>query len=69
MADDADRADERIANVVSDALAEARRKPRLIAAGFCHYCGEQVQAGHLFCDKECAGDWEYEQERRKANGC
>lgn len=66
--DDADRADARIENVVDDALAEARRKPRLIAAGFCHYCAETVQPGHLFCDKECASDYDYEQARRKANG-
>ena len=66
--DDADRADSRIENALSDALAEVRRKPSLIAVGFCHSCGEGVQPGHLFCDKDCRDDYDHEQTRRKTNG-
>lgn len=66
--DDADRAEERIENTIADALAEVRRKPSLLAVGFCHYCGEAVAPSHLFCDKDCASDWDYEQARKKANG-
>jgi len=71
MADIADRADTQIENTVADALREARRAPSLIAAGFCHYCGEAVANGMLFCDtqeNECAKDWHHEQARKKANG-
>lgn len=72
MADDADRAESRIENAVADGLAEVRRRPpELIAVGFCHYCGEAVLPGRLFCDSsenDCAKDWEFERARRKANG-
>lgn len=68
MADDADRAEERIENTIADAIAAVRRKPILLAVGHCHYCGEMTHPGHLFCNKECATDWDYEQARRKANG-
>lgn len=72
MSDDADRADERIQNVIDDGLKEARRaKPSLIPVGRCHYCNEIVVHGMLFCDteeNECAKDWEHEQARKKANG-
>lgn len=66
--DDADRAEERIENTIADGIAECRRAPSLIAVGFCHYCGDPVAPGRLFCDIYCARDWEYEQARRKANG-
>lgn len=34
------------------------RKPVLRAVGVCWYCGEPVNSGALFCDKDCAADWE-----------
>ena len=68
MADDADRAAPNIENMIADGIAECRRAPSLIPVGFCHYCGEGVLPGRLFCDADCARDFEYEQARRKANG-
>lgn len=68
--DDADRADERIANVVADGLARARESAerQLPAIGCCHWCESPVGAGRVFCSKECAEDHEHERQRRKANG-
>lgn len=71
MADDADRAEARIEHTIADGIAAARRAPGLLAVGVCHYCGEPVAAGRLFCDSsenECAKDWEHEQRRRKDLG-
>jgi hypothetical protein len=71
MSDDADRADDRIEAYVTDGIANARRmldKVRLSPCGNCHYCGEWVKAGVLFCNKDCTDDWHYEQTRLKAMG-
>lgn len=72
MADDADRAESRIENMVADGLAEIRRrKPDLLAVGFCHWCGEAVMPGHLFCDSgynDCAQDWQHEQDMKRIAG-
>lgn len=74
MADEADRAgeltDAREANAIANCTAETKRRA-LIPAGFCHYCGENVGPGFIFCsveDNGCAKDYEYEQARRKVNG-
>lgn len=66
--DDADRAEERIQNTLNDALAEVRRKPSLLAVGYCHSCGEAIQTGHLFCDVDCRQDFEAREAARKRNG-
>lgn len=69
MADDVD---------ITTARAEAEA-PRLIVAsrkctpppptGRCLYCDAQLaDIEQHFCDAECARAWEYEQDRRRANG-
>ena len=68
MADIADRADQRIEEILADSLAEIRRKPSLIPTGQCYYCAAPVPAHHLFCSSECSIDHRYMMERRKANG-
>lgn len=68
MSDDADRADPRIEDTIADGIAEVRRSTSLIAVGFCHYCGEGILSGRLFCDVDCRDDYQHEQARRKANG-
>lgn len=68
MADDCDRAEDRQEEVLADALAAVRRAPSLIPVGFCHHCGEAVHPGYLFCDKECASDYEHAQKMRLIAG-
>lgn len=68
MADDADRAADREQAARDDALADVRRSPSLVPAGFCHYCNAPVPPSHLFCDADCRADHDYMTERRKAQG-
>ena len=71
MSDDADRAEERIEASIDDAIAHARHmleKVRMAPCMACHYCGEYVKAGVLFCCQDCRLDYEHEQERKKAQG-
>lgn len=69
MADEADRSDEKIFNVIDDGVAEARRKigKSLLPCGSCHWCGSPLHNKQaLFCpDDSCHADWEYEQECRR----
>lgn len=48
MADEIDRAQEIEEKQRAQALL--LRKPELVACGFCHWCGEQVKTGALFCE-------------------
>jgi hypothetical protein len=71
MSDDADRAEERIEAAISDAIAHVRHKMKqasISPCNACHFCGEWVKAGVLFCSRECASDWQYQQDRKKAQG-
>jgi hypothetical protein len=68
MSDDADRADQRIEEVLSDALAAARRAPILPPIGECYYCQESVGPVQRFCNKDCAEDFELEQAQLKRIG-
>ena len=68
--DDADRAEERIEQVMDDALAEVRRAQEhgVKATGMCLYCGEQVPPMLRFCDADCRDGWEYEDRLKKMQG-
>jgi len=71
MSDDADMADGKIEAAISDAIAHARHtleKVKLTPCSACHYCGEWVRAGVLFCSQDCQHDHEHEQARKKALG-
>lgn len=50
-------------------IRQAAREPSLKPIGICYYCGEEVSAPHIFCDRDCADG--YEQllaARRRNNG-
>lgn len=72
MADEIDRAQEIEEKQRAQALL--LRKPELVACGFCHWCGEQVKTGALFCepltpnDAGCRDDWQRDQDAKKRNG-
>lgn len=63
--DEADRADQRIEEVISDGIARARRYPSLIYTGMCYWCGGITGGGRLFCDADCRDDCEREQRMRR----
>jgi hypothetical protein len=68
MADDADIAAPHIESVVAAGIARAKDYKRLVACQRCHYCSSTVGPGQVFCDRDCADDWQHEQDRRKAQG-
>jgi hypothetical protein len=70
MADEADLAFESEQRHLAQALAAQRRSGgRLQPIGCCHYCaGSEAIEDRLFCDVDCAADWEYENSVRRKLG-
>lgn len=70
MADEADIAFDSEQRHLSQALAVQRaRHVRLQPKGACHHCGhDQGLEDRLFCDSDCAEDWEYEHTLRQKLG-
>ena len=68
--DEADLAFEWEQRNLAQALAAQRsRHGRLQPKGSCHNCGNTVAiADRLFCDADCAADWEYEHALRRKLG-
>jgi hypothetical protein len=68
--DEADLAFDSEQRYLSQALVAQRTSVApLRAKGSCHYCGnEDGIAERLFCDPDCAGDWEYEDTLRRRLG-
>jgi len=68
--DDADRAEERIEQVLEDALAEVRRAQErgIKAVGVCLFCGEPLPDHMRFCDADCRDGWEFEARMQRMNG-
>jgi len=70
MADEADIAFDLEQRYLAQALTAQRSKTGgLRATGTCHYCGnDENLADRLFCDADCASDWEYEFNLRRRLG-
>jgi hypothetical protein len=70
MADEADLAFDSEQRHLRLALAVQRsRRAVLQPAGSCHHCGSADGiAQRLFCDGECARDWEYQDALRRRLG-
>jgi hypothetical protein len=70
MADEADLAFDSEQRHLTQALAaQRRRRGMLQAVGSCHNCGNaEGIAGRLFCDADCAADWEYQDALRRKLG-
>lgn len=71
MADDVDRAQERIDNVVEGGRAIAGEKAAkvraLVPISYCYYCGTFVNQGMVFCDADCQHDYHHMLDREQAN--
>lgn len=61
MADEIDMANELAELALSHALRNLAAAPKLAPKGVCYYCESKVSATQLFCDADCAGDYEKEQ--------
>jgi hypothetical protein len=49
--------------------AQRSRASSLKPMGTCHHCGnDEGIANRLFCDSDCAADWEYEHTLRQRLG-
>jgi hypothetical protein len=70
MADEADLAFDSEQRYLTQALAAQRsRRDVLLPAGCCHNCGNTDGIDdRLFCDSECASDWEYQDNLRRKLG-
>lgn len=70
MADEADLAFDSEQRHLMQALAAQRRRSKVLQpAGSCYHCGNTDGIGdRLFCDVDCADDWEYEHRLRSRLG-
>jgi len=72
MADEADLAFDSEQRYLTQVLAAQRasgRRAGLPRAGRCHWCGNTDDIGdRLFCDSDCASDWEYEDSLQRRLG-
>jgi hypothetical protein len=68
--DEADLAFDSEQRHLTQALAAQRRRGKVLQpVGSCHHCGNtQAIADRLFCDADCADDWEYERALRSRLG-
>lgn len=58
MANNADRAQGTMDQLESKILAVRKHVPNIKPKGTCHYCKDEVNELQLFCDGDCAGDYE-----------
>jgi len=70
MADEADLAFDSEQRYLAHALAAQHLRNGILQAnGSCHFCGNGQGLGdRLFCDADCASDWEYEDSLRRRLG-
>lgn len=70
MADEADLAFDSEQRHLTQALAAQRQRRRVLQpVGCCHNCGNSDgMQERLFCDADCAADWEYQDSLRRRLG-
>ena len=68
--DEADLAFDSEQHYLRQVLAAQQRAHRGLARiGRCHFCGNDEAIGdRLFCDSDCAADWEYEDSLQRKLG-
>jgi len=72
MADDADRAEDKIESQIECGIAHARHllsNYSLKPCGVCYFCEAHLNVStQLFCDKGCAEDYETQIKMRRISG-
>lgn len=69
MADEADLAFDSEQRHLTQALAAQRKRCSVLQPiGSCHFCGNDDGVKTLFCDADCAADWEYQDGVRRKLG-
>lgn len=58
MSDDLDRATRAQDIILSSLISHRVDIPRITHIGVCNYCGEVVESPKLFCNGDCADDFE-----------
>lgn len=66
--DEADKADREIEARQAMAIRQARSAPALRSNGKRHFCAECVTGKLLFCDADCAQDFENEEQQLMRTG-
>lgn len=61
MADEIDQANELADLALNIALRNMSAGQKIAPRGTCYYCEAEVGPKQLFCDADCAGDYEKEQ--------
>lgn len=68
----ADKADDRIQNVIDGGIAIAREKAAkvraLVPINACYNCNATLNDGVVFCDADCQHDYYHLLRREEANG-
>jgi len=59
LTDQCDIADLEIQRSLDRALETVKNSKRMESTGLCHDCGNSVDGGLLFCDKECRDEYEW----------
>lgn len=67
-ADDASFYEEIFTQAAIDAAINPAKEKRLAFSGICYNCEDPVTEPRRFCDKLCQEDWEYVEQRKRANG-
>lgn len=69
MADKVDIAAEIFEARHQEQIREIQRQSyqTLASTGKCHNCGDITGSGQVFCDAECAEEWEWVAQRKKLN--
>lgn len=66
MADIIDQANDHVEMEMAFLLR--RRRATIHPVGFCYYCETRIRDGLLFCDTDCAVDYEKEQRIKSISG-
>jgi hypothetical protein len=64
MPDEIDMANDLADLALNIALRNVSAGQKIAPKGACYFCEAKVEGQQLFCDADCAGDYEHEQKRK-----